>query len=71
VNTPLVTNSFCGAMIIATALRRLNVKYKHLYGWLEDEKFKRGIRKINKGWSKFGLVGYQSLGFHYVSFDLC
>lgn len=76
-NTPLVANSFCGAMIIAATLRRLNVKYKHLHGWPENEKFKEELEKSIKvigtisaiKESKLGLVGYQSPGFHHVSFD--
>ena len=75
--TSLVANSFCGAMIITSTLRRHNVKYKHLQGFPEDKRFKESLEKAIKVLgsisvlreSKLGLVGYQSPGFHHVSFD--
>jgi len=74
--TSLVANSFCGAMIITGTLRRHNIKYKHLHGFPEDEGFKRNLERSIKVLgcisalteSKLGLVGYQSPGFHHVSF---
>ncbi|MBS7646040.1 L-fucose/L-arabinose isomerase family protein [Candidatus Bathyarchaeota archaeon] len=76
-NTALVANSLCGAMIIAATLRRLGIKYKHLHGWPEDEKLREALNKSIRVLgcisvlkeSKLGLVGYQSPGFHHVSFD--
>lgn len=75
--TSLVANSFCGAMIITRTLRRHNIRYKHLHGFPEDERFRGSLRKAIKVLgcisvlreSKLGLVGYQSPGFHHVSFD--
>jgi len=75
--TSLVANSFCGAMIITSTLRRHNIKYKHLHGFPEDEEFKRKLERSIRVLgcismlkeSKLGLVGYQSPGFHHVSFD--
>jgi len=75
--TCLVANSFCGAMIITATLRRLDIPYKHLHGFPEDEEFKKtlvgsirilGCISVLRE-SKLGLVGYQSPGFHHVSFD--
>jgi len=75
--TSLVANSFCGAMIITATLRRLDIGYKHLHGFPEDEGFKAILQRSIKVLgcisvlreSKLGLVGYQSPGFHHVSFD--
>jgi len=75
--TSLAANSFCGAMIITGTLRRHNIKYKHLHGFPEDEEFRRDLERSMRVLgcisvlteSKLGLVGYQSPGFHHVSFD--
>ena len=76
-DTGLRANSFCGAMIIAATLRRLHIRYKHLEGFPDDARFRerltRSIRVLGciaaLRESKLGLIGYQTPGFHHVSFD--
>jgi L-fucose isomerase-like protein len=74
---PLLANSLCGAMIITSAYRRLDINYKHMHGSPDNNEF---IKKLENSMlasgilsklreDKLGLIGYQSPGFFHVSFD--
>lgn len=73
----VLANSTCGAMIIASTLRRLGLKYQHVHGFPEDPVFQKElkraidaaavVRRLRE--SKLGLVGYVPPGFHHSAVD--
>lgn len=76
-NTAVLANSTCGAMIIASTLRRLGLKYHHLHGFPDDTTFRQEVKRAIDAAaviarfleSKIGLVGYVPPGFHHSAVD--
>jgi len=73
----LRSNSLCGAMMNASALKKTGRNYQFFYGLPEDQNFKRVFKRYAKvletikrlGNTCIGLVGYRVPGFYGSTFN--